>query len=569
MRTPALGFWLAILLLCASACSVQHREPTDRPVTAEAAADDAASGPRQPTVPPVEPTPAEPSHPAPADPGEAPLELDPAPEELTESPHDELAEAEPEIVDPELAERLERVAVESAEPDLPIETNEQVLAWVDYYANQHPRSFQPGLVRSGRYVGMFREIFAEAGIPRDLVYMAHVESAYKTNAYSRARAKGIFQFIAATGRRYGLRIDYWVDDRSDPEKSARAAAAYLVDLYEEFGDWYLALAAYNAGEGKIRRALARSGKKDFWGIAKTQHIRRETRNYVPAILAAILISKNPASYGFDFEPAPRIEYDSIVVEGAADLRVLARCAGSDLDTMRGLNPALRRQQTPPNAQTAVRVPTGAAAATLAALDGVPVDERVLYARHKVTRGDSLWVIAQEYGVSVGAIQQTNAMGRSTLIREGQVLVIPTASAGSYDAVYSADAGNVTSGKPMSYRVRSGDNLYRIARSYRTTSASIASASGIEVDGLLRVGQRLTVVPGVSSPSEAARIARGGSDAGRVASNSGDSTTHTVRRGDTLWRIASQYRTTVAEICSINRISPDTTLHPGVKLAVAR
>ena len=221
---------------------------------------------------------------------------EPAPDEMTatdavsDSPLDELAEVEPEPTRRERARMRKMAAPREPKFDIPIEMNDRVQIWIDRYSRRHKSSFEAGLGRSGRHLERFREIFAEAGLPRDLVYMAHVESGYKTSAYSRAHARGIFQFISATGRRYGLRVDYWADERADPEKSARAAAAYMKDLYELFGDWYLALAAYNAGEGKIRRALARSGEKDFWGIARTRYIRTETKNHIPAILAATLLS---------------------------------------------------------------------------------------------------------------------------------------------------------------------------------------------------------------------------------------------------------------------------------------
>jgi len=491
----------------------------------------------------------------------------PVPEEplvgevISQSPLDEIAEVMPVLTSEQVEPEPE--VVEPVKFDIPIVVNKQVQFWLDYYSKKHKMSFQPGLVRSGRYLPMFRRIFEEEGLPLDLIYMAHVESAYKTTAYSRARARGIWQFIAATGRRYGLHIDYWGDDRLDPEKSARAAAAYLKDLHAEFGDWYLAMAGYNAGEGKIRRALRRSGRKDFWGIAKTRYIRRETKNYVPAIIAAILISKEPEKYGFDFEPdAPMASYDSVVIDGAADLRVLARCAGTDFEALRELNPALRRYQTRPHAKTALHIPPGAGARTLAALADVPENERVLYARHKVRQGDTLSGLSRKYGVTVSAIQQANQMGRRTMIREGRTLVIPTVAAGNYPGIRAAEIdSSAASGELIVYRVRRGDTLSGIARRYRTTPGSIAAASGIHVHKLLQIGERLKVVPGVRSSSEARRIAHGGPPA------SSGSRTHTVRRGDTLWRIANRYRTTIDNLCSLNRISRSSTLYPGTKLTI--
>ena len=552
---------LALAILLAGGCSGIRVAPDSRP-----AADDRAPAP--PAAESGEP----------AAPGETESRRDAALEDafyavleeqlaaelipgegFSDAPHDELGEISPALSPEELAR--ERGVVEALVPtfDIPMVTNDKVLAWVDHYANRRADTFEPGLVRSGRYLAMFREIFAEAGLPQDLVYMAHVESAYKTTAYSRARAKGIFQFIAATGKRYGLHIDYWVDERADPEQSARAATRYLKDLYDEFGDWYLALAGYNAGEGRVRRAIRLSGTKDFW--KQGRYYRRETRNYVPAILAAILISKDPAKYGFAFEPEEPLEYESVDVDGAVDLNVLARCAGTDFETLDRLNPALRRNQTPPNATTAVHVPIGVGPTMRAELKKVPRGERVLYARHKVRRGDTLYELARAYGVSVSAIQHTNRMGRRTMIRIGQELVIPTASAGSLPAgaaPYDAPAGQL-----LSYRVRRGDTLSGISRRYSTSAAAIAAASGISIHKTLQIGEWLKVVPGVRSSAQARRISSeeaDGSVGDEVAS-------HKVRRGDTLWRIAERYNTTVGRLCRLNGISPKATLYPGTVLNV--
>jgi membrane-bound lytic murein transglycosylase D len=637
----ALALSLSIVLL-APGCSSAHREPDASPADLDQG-DTASNPPAAPNtggpatsaesiesraeIPGAEQSGAEPSPEVLAE----LVEYGPFPgEEITGSPLDLLADVSPKI--DLLSLEPEPVEVPVPSYDIPMITNDKVAFWLDYYANKRHTQFQAGLERSGRYMYVFREVFQEEGLPLDLIYMAHVESAYKTTAYSRARARGIFQFISGTGKHYGLRIDYWVDERLDPEKSARAAAAYLKDLYAEFGDWYLALAGYNAGEGKIRRALARSGRDDFWGIAKTRYIRRETKNYVPAILAAVMISKDPEKYGFDFEADSPVVYETIEIEGAVDLQVLARCAGSDLDRLKLLNPALRRYQTPPHARTKVHVPVGASEATLAALEKVPQNERVLYARHRVRSGDTLYDLARDYGVSVSAIQQSNKMGRRTVIRVGDELIIPTVAAGSYSAPagYRSDTGAVP-GEPLTYRVRRGDTLSGIARRYRSSPTAIATASGISVNRTLHPGDRLTVIPGVRSSEQARRITGGdpGSADGTVvhrvrrgeslsviarrydtrpsaiaAANGisvnkllqigerltvvpgarsrsqvlsvvhggersrNGSLVHTVQRGDSLWRIADQYNTTVDRICSLNRISEGTTLYPGTKLTVS-
>jgi len=628
-----------LVVLLASGCSSGHRDPSAspadhaRPASASDGAESAVASDANALddATSIRPTISEDE--ALAQLLEEILEYGPFPgEEVTESPLDMLAEVSPEL-DAARLEHEHELLEAMVEPtfDIPMVTNDKVLFWLDYYSNRRRDQFTVGLVRSGRYMDMFQAVFEEEGLPLDLIYMAHVESAYKTTAYSRARARGIFQFIAATGRRYGLRIDYWVDERLDPEHSARAAAAYLKDLHAEFDDWYLALAAYNAGEGKIRRALRRSGKDDFWGISRTRYIRRETKNYVPAILAAVMISRHPEKYAIDFEPDAPLIYESVEIDGSADLQVLARCAGSDLDTMKRLNPSLRRYQTPPHATTVLHVPIGAGERTLAELEKVPVNERVLYARHRVNSGDTLYDLARDYGVSVSAIQQTNKMGRRTVIRVGDELIIPTVAAGSYPApaVQVVESGTVP-GEPFLYRVRRGDNLSTIAKRYRTSAAAIAVANEIGISEILHPGQRLTVVPGVRSSSRAREIAQGDTKTpdgalthtvrrgeslsviarrydttpSAIASASGirmskllqigdrlnvvpgrgygaHATTvasgatgrrgelvHTVRSGDSLWLIASRYNTTVDEICSRNRISKSATLYPGTRLTIS-
>jgi membrane-bound lytic murein transglycosylase D len=498
----------------------------------------------------------------PADEVEAePFEQTQIEDPLTESPLDDLAEMTP-VLTAEAAKR-ERDLVAARQPtfDIPMEVNDKVLAWVDVYSKRLKPHFEGNLKRSGQYLEMFRDIFAERGLPRDLVYMAAVESGYKTSAYSRARARGIFQFIAATARRYGLRVDYWVDERSDPELSARAAAAYMEDLYDEFGDWYLALAAYNAGEGTVRKAIRRTGERDFWELAKSRYLRRETKNHVPAILAATLLSKEPEKYGLRYEPLPEVRYDTVQIEGGADLRVLARCAGTDVPTLKELNPALRRYQTPPDGTTALRVPPGTGEATRTALAEIPISERVLYARYQVRKGDSLSVIARDYGVTVSAIQSSNQMGRRTMIREKQILRIPTSSSGKYgDLPEPVDGGEL-----LVYRVHRGDTLYGIARRYGTTPTAIAAASGISEHDLLQIGQHLRVVRGVTSPSAARRAVDGGST--YVASSGSNTLVHTVRRGDTLWQLAQRYDTSVNKLCAWNQISPRSPIHPGARLTV--
>ena len=476
-------------------------------------------------------------------------------EEVTVSPLDELPDTPPEV-SPSTLEKDKNIVAEAFPGfDIPMVLNDQVVRYVEYFSHPHKEFFAASLVRSGRYVEIFQSVFEEAGIPKDLVFMAHVESAFKTNAYSRSRAKGIFQFIAATGRRYGLRIDSWIDERSDPQKSAHAAAAYLKDLYGMFGDWYLALAAYNAGEGKIQRSLAQTRKSDFWSLASTRSLRAETRNYVPAILAATLIAKQPQKFGFDVEPETPFSSDLVTIEGQTDLRVLARLAEIDPETLRQLNPQLRRGVTPPGTSTEVHVPAGLGAAVGRAYATLPPADRLVLARHQVAKGESLFAIAQRYGVTSAAISNANRLGKNPSMRSGQELIIPAVVARAPDVDHAWTSGGA-------YRVRRGDTLSSIARHYRTTATAIASASGIQVRSRLSVGQRLAI-PGRGSHTRASVAA---ANANREAP-AVRPVVHTVRRGETLYRIADHYQVTIDQICALNRISVDGVLYPGTRLKI--
>jgi len=476
-------------------------------------------------------------------------------EEVTVSPLDELPETPPEV-SPLTLEKDKNIVAEAFPGfDIPMVLNDRVVRYVEYFSNPHREFFAASLARSGRYVETFQRVFEEAGIPKDLVFMAHVESAFKTNAYSRARAKGIFQFIAATGRRYGLRIDSWVDERSDPLKSAHAAAAYLKDLYAMFGDWYLALAAYNAGEGKISRSLAQTRKSDFWSLASTRALRAETRNYVPAILAATMIARQPRKYGFDFEPEAPFTSDVISIEGQTDLRILARLGDIDPETLRQMNPHLRRGVTPPGGPTEVHVPAGFGAAVEQAYAILPAADRLVLARHQVAKGESLYGIAQHYGVTSAAISSANRLGKNPSMRAGQELIIPAVVARAPDVDGSRTGGGV-------YRVRKGDTLSSIARRYRTTPNAIAAASGIQVRSRLSVGQRLHIPVRGSHPRPQVATAKTGHapDAPRPV-------VHTVRRGETLYRIADRYQVTVNQICALNQINANGVLYPGTRLKI--
>ena len=384
-------------------------------------------------------------------------------------------------------------AVESEALDLPVELNDAVLSCIDLYQGRLRDWFQEALSRGQKYLPDIRRVFAEEGIPQDLAYVALVESAFKTTAYSRAKAKGVFQFVSATGRRYGLTVDWWVDERSDPEKATRAAARYLKDLYALFGDWNLALAGYNAGEGKVLRGLARYRKSDFWELRKTRALRRETRNYVPLVHAAIVLAKAPDRYGFVVTPDALPEWEKLEVTGAYDLRVVAECAGEPVETLRQLNPALRRQVTPAGRSYDLRVPTGRGETVARCLTELPADKQVAFLRHVVRRGQTLSEIARANGTSVQAIVEANQIASPRRLRPGTELLIPVPGARSR-VVTARHQAVRSSGDRTRYRIQPGDTLSRIAEEHGTTVRQLQSWNGLP-DTRITAGSVLTIYPG--------------------------------------------------------------------------
>lgn len=339
----------------------------------------------------------------------------------------------------------EAVAVEPALPAVvtapyPLVLNGKVQRFLDRFTGQRRDVVTLWLNRSHRYVGMIREVFRSRGLPEDLAFTAMIESGFNPVAVSRAGAAGLWQFMAATARRYGLRVDYWVDERLDPEKSTFAAASYLRDLYQQFGSWTLAQAAYNAGEVKVARAIRATGSRDFWTLSNSALLKRETREFVPQIQAATMIGREPDRYGFDAAETVVTSFETVTVPSSTSLRWLAGAAGISFDTLRTLNPPLVRGVTPPGGPYPLKVPVGTGSGALVALETprVPVVARVRprtgarvvraakvrgggSAEHVVRRRDTVSSIAQHYGVAVNDVLRWNSLDRDQTIRPGDRL----------------------------------------------------------------------------------------------------------------------------------------------------
>jgi len=446
--------------------------------------------------------------------------------------------------------------------DIPITLHPKVLAYVEAFQVRIRNEFEAGLRRSGGYLALIKQIFREEGLPQDLAYMAHQESAFKNNAYSRARAKGMWQFMSFTGRRYGLRIDPWVDERSDFEKATRAAAAYLRDLHARYDDWYLAMAAYNAGEGKIDRAIARSRTKDFWSIARTRNIRAETKSYVPAILASILIDKSPADYGFDTPLDPPLQWETVTIDKPTDLQIVAAGAGSSLEDIRFLNPELRGLVTPPNVTTyKVRVPVGSSASLLAHLATLPDDKRVSWTVHETRPGETFTSVARRYKVPVKAVVDANPRYAGKRLGRGTLLNVPLVGGAVVPAVaLKEDRPSYETGERIVHRVRTGDTLHAVAAKYRTTVPNLQRWNNLSTT-TLRPGQRLVAYYGEKGdgPAPADNDA-----AVTVASGRLD---YRVQTGDTLSSIARKFGADLNDLLRWNNMTSRSVIRPGERLWV--
>ena len=378
--------------------------------------------------------------------------------------------------------------------DVNIVLNDPVLSCIDLYQGPLRDWFMTALERGGRYLPRIREVFRAEGIPQDLAYLALVESAFKNTALSRAKAKGMWQFMPYTGRRFGLTQDWWVDERSSPDKATRAAAQYLKFLYETFGDWNLAMAAYNAGEGKVSRVLERTGAGDFWALRQTGTLALETRNYVPMIHAAIIVAKAPEKYGFEIQLEPALEYETVPVRGATDLRVIAECVGSGLDSVQYLNPELRRLATPANRTYDLRVPRGRASDLKGCLDRLPAEKRVTFRTHTLARGQTLSSVARLYGAKVAEIAQANGIATGKRLARGTELIIPVRQASAAPAV--RPVRHVQTEEPdgrtrVRHRIQPGDTLTSIAARYNATVQELMSWNNL-TGSLLAAGNTLTV-----------------------------------------------------------------------------
>ncbi len=489
-------------------------------------------------------------------------------------------EVEPaeEVADsPAEAALLNQAAIE----DIPLQMNSDVLRYIEFFTGAGRSTFERWLKRSGKYMELFRTVLQKEGLPPDLVHLVFVESGFNVNAKSYASAVGPWQFMKATSKLFGLNVNQWVDERKDPEKATVAAARYLKHLYGIFGDWPLALASYNAGEGTVLRAIKRQGTTNYWDLK----LPKQTEDYVPQFMAALAITRDPVRYGFsEVEFDDPLRFDEIALKGAVDLRAIARLAGCSVEELKELNPAVRNT-TARGAEgvTTLRVPAGKSEVIMAAmLAGQQLPQADVTVRHRVQRKETVRSIAREYGVSATELARVNGITKKKPLRRGMMVTIPAARASAATPELVAETADPRAstayvptrriGLPariqgnseqaaITHVVKPGETIDGIAQVYAIDSGDLRAWNGLAGDQL-RPGQRLTVrrPSAEEAASDSAQIESlrppGGKKAQASAKQSHSAparATHTVRKGETLSGIATRYGTSVSALKKANGI----------------
>jgi membrane-bound lytic murein transglycosylase D len=467
-------------------------------------------------------------------------------------------------VDPNIKAKAE-AEVKATHSDLPLMMTDQVAGYINYFSSRGRGTLENALARSGRYREMIQRVLKEEGVPQELIYLAQAESGFHPLALSHAGARGMWQFMASRAKGYGLERDWWVDERQDPEKSTRAAAHHLKDLYNEFGDWYLAMAAYNSGPGTVQNAVKRTGYADYWELYRRNVLPKETRNYVPIILAVTIMAKNPQQYGLDHVvPEEPLAYDTVKIDYPVDLRLVAECVDESASTLQDLNPSLLRLTTPKTQQFELHLPTGTKDRYLSTIAAIPPDMRVWWRYHSVSQGDTLASLARAYRTSRQAIAQANGIAEDQELVADSKLIIPVAP-GKHPQGEDAQS---YSRRVTAYHVRKGDTVQSVADNFGVPPKMVRQWNRLK-DGSLH-GRRvlyihLPVTPSLTEKPETAASKSKPSKKLRVASS--DSVVHhKVKSGETLVSIAKSHNTTVAALKQSN--GNLATLRPGMILIIA-
>lgn len=458
--------------------------------------------------------------------------------------------------------------------DLPLSDDSSVAEWVGFLGARGGKSyFRTWLARSTRYVPLFYRILDDHGLPRDLVYLSMVESGFSPRAFSWASASGPWQFMPVTARRYGLRVGFWVDERRDFVASTEAAARHLTWLYSVFKDWHLAMAAYNAGAGGVRSALRKSGTEDFWTLQKTRRLRRETKQYVPKILASAIVSKMPERFGFvDVPYQPPLRWDEVTVAVSTSLGAIAEaCGGLPTVVLENLNPALRVGVTPPGETWAVRVPPEMGPICREGVAALPPSTRKTFRYYEADEGETAEVIATRHGTTVQALLHFHGFTDALRLDDFAEIAVPVPFDTELAIVAPPErrrGGRYAPGdaRLVRYRVRSGDSLWKIAQRFKVPIRKLRSWNGMWRSNALRIGQKLRVYVGRGAGRMATRDSKQ-SPPPRAAEPKAGPGKHRVREGESLWIIARRHGTTVERLRQLNGLKADQVLSIGQILQV--
>jgi membrane-bound lytic murein transglycosylase D len=478
------------------------------------------------------------------------------------APIDALADMTLPKGDPRLAAKVEQELIKVPH-DLPLTVNDSVLQYLSFFTTTKGRAvIEHGLGRAGRYNDMIRRVLRQEGVPQDLIYLAQAESAFQPAAVSRAGARGLWQFMPFRGEEYDLDRNYWVDERSDPEKATRAAARHMRDLYDMFGDWYLVMAAYNSGPMNVVKAVERTGYADFWDLQRLHALPKQTQNYVPIIIAMALVAKDPSLYGVQVAPEKPAQIDTIKPGHPIDLHLVADASGADIDDLRALNPELLRGVTPNDPKFELNVPAGTAEKFELNIQQVPADKWTSWRLHSVDEGESLPDIARHYRVTVAAIETANHLPAHATLPVGFLVNVPTAP----PVIHL-----------VRYKVQRGDSLEGIAGRFDVTVSQLKKWNNIRGSSVPR-GSHLRIYAGGPPEDSAPHAKQKSAQSQNTAASVQNVDTHTagksepvehhVKKGETLYSIARAYGTTVASLRQSNPFLADRGLAAGDVLKVS-
>lgn len=449
---------------------------------------------------------------------------------------------------------------EFKEFNVPMAMTKRVSAYINYFTVRVPKITQSWLDRSNKYMNIVQDIFIKEGLPTDLVVLAFTESGFNTHAVSHAGAVGMWQFIRSTGKIYGMEQNFWVDERRDFEKATVAAAKFLKDLYNRFGDWYLALAAYNAGPGKVARATKKHKTKDFFKISNNRYtLKLETRDYVPKFLAQLIIYKNYLKYNFTPPNAVPLLFAKIKVPSQVNMFWLAKNLNVDYKELMELNPALKVGITPPK-EYEIRVPYGKGKEAESIIAKASKEERLMYNIYNAKQGEKLANIAKKYNVSLSEIQKTNGLKYETVFAPRPIFIpIKNITLAEVDKEFSQMLSNLA---PVYYKVRRGDTFIAIAHKHDMRMKDLQKLNPNIRASRIYPGQQLVVSEGASTSKRVYKKVAVKKKKSQLVNGK-----YKVRRGDSLWSIARKFNTSVKNISEKNNLTSNDIIRPGKVLKI--